>query len=57
MSYTLYSLRIGGRTLLIYEAMDHQFCEFLGSGKSPEASVDTLGGSCRSSQASAKVLF
>ena len=37
--FALYSLRIGGRTWMISEGMDRQFCDFLGTWKSPEASA------------------
>ena len=38
-SVSPYSLRIGGRTWYISHGMDRQFCDYLGTWKSPEASA------------------
>ena len=38
-AFALYSLRIGGRTWMLSEGMDRQFCDFLGTWKSPDASA------------------
>ena len=38
-SFALYALRIGGRTWMLSQGMDRQFCDFLGTWKSPDASA------------------
>ena len=38
-AFVPYALRIGGRTWLLSKGMDKQFCDFLGTWKSPEASA------------------
>ena len=37
--FVLYGLRISGRTWMLSHGMDRQFCDFLGTWKSPDASA------------------
>ena len=38
-AFVPYALRIGGRTWMLSKGMNKQFCDFLGTWKSPEASA------------------
>ena len=38
-TFAPYALRIGGRTWMLNQGMDRQFCDFLGVWKSPDASA------------------